>query len=127
MQGRYLPLMVSISATLGVPFAPLLRAAATVVRAHVHVDGERWACLLDVLASHPTLPTAATPALLDLLSGLVELAKLPEITTDALRPGSGESPEEFWQLLRMRNTLLAAVAVLLDALHGELPADAHMN
>jgi len=59
--------------------------------------------------------------------GLVELAKLPEIITDALRPGSGESPEDFWQLLRMRNTLLAAVAVLLDALHGELPADAHMN
>lgn len=57
-----------------------------------------------------------------LASGLVELARVPEVAADALRLGSGESAGDLALLLRLRNALLAAVAVLLDALHGEMPA-----
>lgn len=109
------------------PFAPILRAAAAAFRAHAHVDAERWARLLEDLSERRALPTVVTPEILDLLTGLSELAKVPIITADALLPASVESASDLGALLALRNAMLDASVLLLAELSAEMPADARLN
>lgn len=92
----------------------LLNAAAA-LRQHASVDAGRWAVTLESIAAAPHHRITANGETMDLLAGLVELAKIPALTALALGTDADKADRAAAaSLLIMRNQLLDAAALLID-------------
>ncbi|MHB0978159.1 MAG: hypothetical protein ACYC1K_02015 [Minisyncoccota bacterium] len=92
----------------------LLNAAAA-LRQHAGVDAARLAVKLEALAAAPYQRVKPDAETLDLLAGLIELAKIPVVIALAYAEDSTPADQaEAAQLLTMRNSLLDAATQLID-------------
>jgi len=95
--------------------ARVLLDAAAALRQHAGVDAARLAVKLEALAAAPHQRVKPDAETLDLLAGLVELAKIPAVTALAYAEDSTPAVRsEAAHLLTMRNSLLDAATQLID-------------
>jgi len=95
--------------------ARVLLNAAAALRQHAGAEAVRLAAMLESMTAAPPPPVIADAATLDLLAGLIELARIPAVTALALA-ADATAPDRAAaaSLLIMRNQLLEAATLLID-------------